>query len=419
MYRYTKKKFHKIDYIRKFENPNWKTVNELIKKSPKSIFGYGLYDESEFYSLGKNWWEAPYFHQIKKDITDTKPLIIIGQGSSGSSAIVDYLKEYRGILKFGSEFRMLKDPGGIIELEALLVGHWTHWNTSVAIKRFMELAKMHARKSRYNFLGESLQIGFNNNEICNRNFIKHTEKFIDDISFLRFPGNWFMDDLGKSNIYILWENIKRNFGYKKEEFFMIHPEREKFVKATQNYLNSIIKEYNLFSSGLNNTKINQSKINFLIFDQAVWPQHSSKALEYFKNGKIIIVHRDPRDVYLSFQGISYFPKEKFRRYVPQDPKTFSQLFKRNREIENNKLKNHESILQINFEDFVIKHSETSNLIKEFIALDDNDHLIPLTFYKKERSLKQIGKWRNCPANQLKAIQIISEMLPEYCYIANI
>ena len=66
IYRYTKKKFHKIDYIRKYENPNWETVNELIKKSPKSIFGYGLYDESDFHPLNKNWWKAPYFHQKKK-----------------------------------------------------------------------------------------------------------------------------------------------------------------------------------------------------------------------------------------------------------------------------------------------------------------------------------------------------------------
>ena len=103
--------------------------------------------------------------------------------------------------------------------------------------------------------------------------------------------------------------------------------------------------------------------------------------------------------------------------MPDNPESFSKLYKKN--LEKSKLINNKSVLRLNFEDFVIKHSETSNLIKDFLALEDNDHLIPQTFYKKARSIKQIGKWRNCPANQVKAIKVISENLPEYCYTANI
>lgn len=56
---------------------------------------------------------------------------------------------------------MIKDPGGIIELEGALIDHWTHWNRSVAIKSFVQLAEIHGRKNRFKFMGEYLQIGFN------------------------------------------------------------------------------------------------------------------------------------------------------------------------------------------------------------------------------------------------------------------
>ena len=51
-----------------------------------------------------------------------------------------------------------------------------------------------------------------------------------------------------------------------EEFFMVYPEKAKFIKATKKYLNSIIDEFNLWASELNNSEKNQTLINYLIFD---------------------------------------------------------------------------------------------------------------------------------------------------------
>ena len=396
-------------------NPNWKTINIINDKSSRNIFGYRLDYPLRF---DKKWWENPIFHQKQNNANKTRPLLIVGQGWTGSSAVVHYLSEFRGILQYGSEFRLIKDPGGIIELESVLIDHWTNFNTSAAIKRFIQLANMHARKNRFKFMGEYLQIGFDNNKFSNGNFMKLAEQYVDDLSFLRFPGNWFMDDCGKTARRILWDNIKRRLGYSKEEFFMVHPERDKFIKATRKYVNSIIEEFNLWAGGNLKVKDGGSNIDWVIFDQAIWPQAYLKALDYFENAKIIVVDRDPRDVYLSIAGIeSKNPVTNFRSYVPRDPESFARFYRKQRE--NTRVDNVPSVLRISFEDFNLKHEETSALVRNFLNLDVQDHLIPRTFYKKEFSMSRIGKWRNCSNEVSEAIKIISGTLPEYCYPLNI
>lgn len=413
-YRFTGKIFQKINTSL---DPNWKTVDVIGDESTKNIFGYRLGYPVNILTLKKKWWENPIFYQKQNVKRKTRPLLIIGEGWTGSSAVVHYLCEFRWILQYGTEFRLIKDPGGIIELEATIVDHWTHWNASAAIRRFIQLAKLHARDNRYKFLNEYLQIGFNNTEFCNGNFMKLTEQYVDDLVFLRFPGNWFMDDCGKSTIGILVDNIKRRFGYSKEEFYMIHPEREKFIKATRKYINSIIEEFNLWASS-EEYNVVDSNIDWIIFDQAVSPMYSYKALDYFENAKVIIVDRDPRDMYLSVSlSRSRVPVAKHRSYFPNDPESFAKFYRKLRE--NSEIEEGPSLLRISFEDFNLRHEETSARIREFLDLDIQDHLIPHTFYKNEISSKRVGKWKSCSEEESEAIKIIAEMLPEYCYQLNV
>jgi hypothetical protein len=263
-------------------------------------------------------------------------------------------------------------------------------------------------------MGEYLQIGFYNNKFSNGNFMKITEQYVDDLAFLRFPGNWFMDDCGKTAIRILLDNIKRRLGYSKEEFFMIHPERDKFVKATQKFINSIIDEFNLWANQHSKVKDGGSNVDWVIFDQAIWPQAYLKALDYFENAKIIVVDRDPRDVYLSVSGLkSDSPVGKHRSYCPSDPESFARYYRKL--MENYKFDEGSTLLRITFEDFNLRHEETSALVRNFLDIDVQDHLIPQTFYRNEQSSARIGKWRNCSKEESEAIKIISEMLPEYCY----
>ena len=90
-------------------NLNWKTINTINDKSSRNIFGYRLDDPSRF---DKKWWENPIFHQKQNNANKTRPLLIVGQGWTGSSAVVNYLCEFRGILQYGSEFRISRRRPG-------------------------------------------------------------------------------------------------------------------------------------------------------------------------------------------------------------------------------------------------------------------------------------------------------------------
>ncbi len=396
-------------------NANWKTNNIGGNIPPKKIFGYKL-EHPEFGNMSsmKKWWATLLFIQKKEVSNKTKPLLVVGQGWTGSSAIIAYLCEFRRILQYGTEFRLVKDPGGIIELESAIIDHWTHWNTSVAIKRFIQLAEMHARKDTHKFMPGYLPLGFNCNKFCNGNFMKLTEQYIDDLAFLRFPGNWFMDDCGKTTIGTFWANVKRRSGCSSEEFFVIHPERDKFINATRKYINSIISEFDLYAGRHDRVIDSALNADWVIFDQAIWPQACLKALDYFENAKIIVVDRDPRDVYLSVVcAKSNCPVEKRRSYFPKDPESFARHYRML--MENSKFEENPALLRISFEDFNLKHEETSALVRDFLDMDPQDHLIPHAFYKKEVSSTRVGKWRKCSGKEKEAMEIIAKMLPEYCY----
>ena len=60
-------------------------------------------------------------------------LAIGGYFYSGSSAVVDLLKEYRGFYESGSEIRIINDPYGLIQLERALIEDWNWIRAAMAI----------------------------------------------------------------------------------------------------------------------------------------------------------------------------------------------------------------------------------------------------------------------------------------------
>ncbi len=64
-------------------------------------------------------------------------ILIAGYGWSGSSAVVDLLNEIDGFYEPHVEFRLLKDPYGLIDLRHALVEHWDILNSDIAIRDFL------------------------------------------------------------------------------------------------------------------------------------------------------------------------------------------------------------------------------------------------------------------------------------------
>ena len=66
-------------------------------------------------------------------------LFAAGLGSTGSSALVDLLKEVHGFYSMDDEFRLFVDPDGLINLRDAFVENWSVFQTDMAIRRFIKL----------------------------------------------------------------------------------------------------------------------------------------------------------------------------------------------------------------------------------------------------------------------------------------
>ena len=67
---------------------------------------------------------------------ENKIFFAAGLGSTGSSALVDLLKEVDGFYSMHDEFRLFVDPGGLINLRDALVENWSVFQTDMAIRNF-------------------------------------------------------------------------------------------------------------------------------------------------------------------------------------------------------------------------------------------------------------------------------------------
>ena len=67
---------------------------------------------------------------------------VVGYGWSGSSAYIELLKELNGISALPGEFRIARDPYGLVYLEDSLVHNWDFIGHDIAIRNFLEYCEM-------------------------------------------------------------------------------------------------------------------------------------------------------------------------------------------------------------------------------------------------------------------------------------
>ncbi len=325
-----------------------------------------------------------------------KKVTCIGYHDTGSSVITDYLKEYKGVVypKIEVECRYLEDPDGISDLEYNLIDNWNRLNQGFAIKRFEQFAM------RYNH-HYSLLFGDNWKYLTN--------KLVQELVDYTYPGYWHCDisifPIYKQYLYYL----KRGFNRLLPQRYRKTPDYNYFPKATSYYSHpdrdtfyQIIKSFNerLFAS------ISDADDNIMMLDQCIPTTNIKRYLNYFDNIKVILVDRDPRDVYIEEQHID-------DHVLPSDPYIFMQIYKDMRKTREEELKN-DSVLFIQFEDMIYRYNETTKKVIDFLELSDRDHVSPLQCFNPEKSKNNTKLWIRYPEHD-KVLKMFDSELENYYY----
>ena len=316
---------------------------------------------------------------------------------SGSSAVTDLIGEYEGVKSLTDyEFRFIQDIDGLVDLEYHLVKNHHRHNSGHALKRFMKLCEFHAGTwfdKRYE-------------KYFNDQFLKLTQEYVDALCEFKFEGKWFMDMYDRGKWFYYWKSVEgkvrkripfvSNNKMAHEMTYCSHPTEDRFLALTRDYLKKLLKA------------ANPDDAPRLMVDQLLPSSGINQCLRYFEDDvKLLVVDRDPRDVYLS---------EKFiwkECVIPTDVKLFCQWYRYTHESNRDETPDPNHVIKLQFEDMIYNYNEQVDTLEQFLHLSKDDHKRPFQGMNPQRSVHNTQLWK--VYDDQEAMKVIEQQLPEYLY----
>jgi hypothetical protein len=299
-------------------------------------------------------------------------IVVLGSGKSGSSAVVNYLKGRDDIEKrFPKEFRLIQDPGGIIDLYASISDGFHMNRGSEAIKKFRQLASRYGRP--INAIPKGLDYATHVTD-----YQVKVEGYLDRITAVKYNGMplYEASDLPYWRAFgnqKLRKIFRKRFNKKLKAGTIYLPvDKQTFLNETRGFIDSILTGFETYNPAKK-----------ILVDQAgsFWtPVYST---QFFSECRVIVVTRDPRDVYseYTYKGNSY----------PGDGvELFCNWYK---SVMNHRSKSewaHERVLHIRFEEFILNHSDQVRKICDHLDIDADLN----SDFDPEQSKDNVEKFRN-------------------------
>lgn len=287
---------------------------------------------------------------------------VTGVTSSGSSAVVDLLKEYSCIGSYEKEYTyehiFLCHPEGLFETEQILETHFFGLHTDVAIRRFIQKANDVLNSFGGNSFWSTTQ---------KEKYLQCVRRYIDSICDKEGEYVSCVEEMNywRRKIEMISIILKRNNIVRK-----IYPQKYGWytLKVCKNDLRMYTRK--LFYDYLDIVTCGEEKKEYYLFDGLVSLTNITYLKEIgVKDIKNIIVLRDPRDRYLgemlikdSGEGIAV---------VPTDAELYCKNYKVAMELL--KEQNLEECCIVWFEDLILKYDETVRKIERYLNIGKEMH----------------------------------------------
>ena len=375
-----------------------------LRKVIKSILPHGLL----MYIIGQRLREFSIENYRKNYIVpemDKDPKILLGDmpeqvisiegfGYSGSSALVDFFKEFDNCSVWGfsdvkdggklarqhsnqhaCEINFMRLAGGIFEIEKLIESKNMFVNDAL-INRFISLID-------YSLVQAGKQNSFYN---------IYFKKLVCD--FLNTLIDFSIDGLDYSYFNPHLNNFSKN---KCSIYFMKNLSKNEFISLSHMFLEKLIRA--------------QKVKKFLVLDQFLSDTEYDlkKYSNYISNLKTIMVYRDPRDVYMTAKNLNipWIPVNQIHLFIK-----WYKLMVKNIPL----MRDEASVLIIRFEDLVLDYDNLIKSIMEFLNIEFSSHVYPKGYFDPAISIKNIGLWKNnITVSEVENIKLIHEELCEWCY----
>jgi len=303
-------------------------------------------------------------------------IFVAGLGATGSSAVIDLLKEVRSFFVFENEFRLFVDPGGLINLRDALVDNWSIYQTDYAIKKYRKIVYAINKRFRspYSTLGHD--------KYLDDQLIPLTDEFLDNITELRYDGLWYgIDNLLKRQL-----NKYKIFSRKRIVTEPIYVGKnltvEEFNGFTDDYINKLI--------GYCLIKYNKKHFCFNENFSCLFPE---KILNMVKGSKMIIVVRDPRDVFATAIENRWTAAPGINKdFIKWENLIFNRWITIHKRLKD--LDPEEKYYKIiKFEDLIGNYNKIKSIIFEWCHVAIKDHVDEKRYLNPQISRRNIGLWK--------------------------
>ncbi len=320
-----------------------------------------------------------------------------GFGSTGSSVITDYLREFDNItVKDDLEFTWVSSADGLVDLEqAVMHAHNRTGGSILAIERYIEKVKRNAHAFQVHGLSPEV-------------FIKSANDFIDAITMVkwywydsrveyRYKSKFFLQAIMKNNII---PKIEKRIGHHahiwplKQVRLSMKPEN--FYDAAQKHIDSMLQGMGLDTNGI------------VVLDQPFAGNNPQACFPFFKDPYAIIVDRDPRDNYVfgrtrMLGKFHYMPIDSVEDFI-----TYYRAIRKNQPY----LEENNRILRIRFEDMVYEYEKTTEIVRKYLNLPENPR--PRSVFDPDLSIANTQVYKRFPQFS-DDIKVIEKELPEYLF----
>ena len=321
-----------------------------------------------------------------------------GFGGTGSSAVTDFVSEYNSVATHGDfEVWLLQGLWGLVDLEHFLLINPHRHKSGYALDMFRKYV-------------QDIQPSYE--RIFGAAFREKTNKYIAKLELLEFDGFWSQKALDANLLQraVFWQilpTLERRlatlFARSTERYIprlprskmYMYDHKVDFLKETRSYLADLLMYEN-----------SDPNVTHYHYDQLVPSQVTEAYSRLLPNVKIILVDRDPRDLYVIAKYIW-----KREGWIPTDVKKFVNWYAALREASLS-TKN-ENVMKINFEDLIYKFEKTSANISKFYGLSTSDHVFAGKYFDRNISIKNTQIYKSI--GNTCEVDYISQHLEYYLY----
>lgn len=342
---------------------------------------------------------------------DAQNIAVTGYYGTGSSAMLDLLSEYDNVsivpeIGHTYEHVIFYYPNALFDLCTLLRHGNTPQGSDMAINNFLDSMK---RLNKYDFDWFGSYKKLFGNE-----FMNIVDTFVDNISECKDGSSSYhviksrfspIKFLAQEIMRLIW---KRNYAT-RGNIHVVDKKPMYFSMPTESELFPVVKQFTNEYFSL--FKLAERK-KYRVFDHVIWPQQIDEQKECFdENFKVIVLARDPRDLFILDKYIWHMPPlGTGKPHFGYDVKHFVEEWKRTfiKSFENS------NTCQIYFEDLVYNYDSTSKLIESFLGLSEEQHSLKFTEFDPKKSIENTQVFL-CSDEWKEEVDYIAKELSDYLY----